>query len=113
MNEGAGWDPMLLKAILKPMITYTYIKNSLQYWDLTILRLRDLVVPCLIKVAITRYIFAIQGSSFVFSPAFMCSKNHILQLRLYDQFKKNHFLLSFFKKFVFDRKSQEVSKLEV
>ena len=77
------------------------------------------------KIAATRSNFEIEVSNFGFSPLFVCSTNAILQLRLYDQFKKKNIFLvppskggwgknfkfKFCLKFSFliFRKSQEVS----
>ena len=80
------------------------------------------------KIAVTHSIFDIEGSSFGLSHLFVCSTNAILQLRLYDQFVKNNFLVppsegGWGKNFKFKicqkfsflifRKSQEVSIQEV
>ena len=66
---------MLLKVILKSinvMITCKksgpYLKISLRYWDLKILRWQDFVVPWATKIPVTCSIFGIPGSSFGFSP---------------------------------------------
>ena len=66
INERVRLDHILLNVILrhiKFMITYkisgSYLKNSLRYCDLKILRLRDFVIPWPTKIAITRLIFGI------------------------------------------------------
>ena len=38
------------------------------------------------KIPVTQSVFEIKGSYFGFSLIFVCSKNHILQLKLSDQF---------------------------
>ena len=98
INKGAPWDLMLLKVILKPikvMITCKnldpYLKISTRYWHLKIGSKWDFVIPWPTKIAVTLSIFEIEGSNFGFSPLFVCSTNAILQLRLYDQFKKKYF----------------------
>ena len=68
-----------------------YIKNSLRYCDLKIHGLRDFVVHWPTKIAVTRSIFEIQGSSSGFSPIFIGSKNYVLQPMLYEQFLKFSF----------------------
>ena len=68
-----------------------YLKNSLRYCDLKIHGLRDFVVHWPTKIAVTRSIFEIQGSSSGFSPIFIGSKNYVLQPMLYEQFLKFSF----------------------
>ena len=109
INKGAPWDLMLQKVILKPikvMITCKklapYLKISMRYWHLKIWRQWDFVIPWPTKIAVTRLIFEIEGSSFGFIfvcstnatlqlRLFVCSTIATLQLRLYDQFLKKSF----------------------
>ena len=74
--------PHVANVIFKPiqiMVTCQksghYLKNSPRYLDLKILRLRDFVIPWPTKIAVTRSIFEIQGSSFGFSPLIVGSYN--------------------------------------
>ena len=46
-----------------------------------------------LPLPITLSIFEIQGSYFGFNPVFMCSMNHVLPLRLYDQYWKFSFFV--------------------
>ena len=62
------------------------LKNWVRFWDLKIWRNWDFASPWLTKIAITRSILEIEGSSFGFSLIFVCSKNHILQLKLSNGF---------------------------
>ena len=55
----------------------------LRFKNLEIMRF---FVPCPKKIAVTRSIFEVQGSSFGFSPFFIGSKNDVWQPWLYKLF---------------------------
>ena len=58
----------------------------MRFWDLKIWQHWDFASAPVTKIHVTRSIFEIEGSSFGFSLIFVCSKNHILQLKVSDRF---------------------------
>ena len=62
------------------------LKKSVRFSDLKILWIWDFLTTWLTKMAITRSIFEIEGSSFGLFLIFMCLRNHISLHRLYNQF---------------------------
>ena len=84
INEVLPWDTILQNVFLKPlrfMITCKnsgpYLKKPLRYWYLKIFRSQYFIIPWPPKIAVTRSIFEIDGSSFGFSPLFLISKNDV------------------------------------
>ena len=61
-------------------------QNLTKFLDLKISQNRDFASTGLTKTPVTPSIFEIKGSYFGFSLIFVCSKIHILQLKLSDQY---------------------------
>ena len=62
------------------------LKNWMRFWDLKNWPIWDFDLTWLTKNPVTRSIFEVEGSSFGFSLIFVCSKIHILQLKLSEWF---------------------------
>ena len=62
------------------------LKSWVRFWDLKIWQHWDFASAPVTKIHVTRSMFEIEGSSFGFSLIFVCSKNHILQLKVSDRF---------------------------
>ena len=98
IHEGVVWDPLLLfrsYTSIKIEITWGIsgrnLKNWVRFHDLKIWRNWDFALGWLTKIPVTRSIFEIRDSSFGIFLIFMFVRNHILQLRLYDQFSNFSF----------------------
>ena len=61
-------------------------KRKKKIWDLKIWQNCDFALTQLTKISVTRSIFEVEGSSFGFRLIFVCSKIHILQLKLSEWF---------------------------
>ena len=88
VNEGVVLDPNMLFREMKLTCKKLdkNLKNWVRFWDLKIWQHWDFASAPVTKIHVTRSIFEIEGSSFGFSLIFVCSKNHILQLKVSDRF---------------------------
>ena len=62
------------------------LKNWVRFWNVKIWQHWYFASTPVTKIHVNRSTFKIEGPSFGFSLIFVCSKNHILQLKVSDRF---------------------------